>query len=90
MKSPLSKVSYTPKLIISSSGILRGSMPSNITPSQTRKIALVASSIGWGSGLKAAERGPAPLLGAVLAEKVCAKKTIEISAIPGMSDATLE
>ena len=60
------------------------------TSSQPRKIALIASSIGWGSGLEAAERGPALLLGAGLAEKVCAKKVIEISAIPRMSDATLE
>ena len=65
-------------------------MPSDSSPSQSRKIALIASSIGWGSGLEAAERGPALLLGAGLAEKVCAKKVIEISAIPRMSDATLE
>ncbi len=65
-------------------------MPSNSPSSQSRKIALIASSIGWGSGLEAAERGPTLLLGAGLAEKVCAKKVIEISAIPRMSDATLE
>jgi len=60
------------------------------TTSRPRKIAIIASSIGWGSGLESAERGPALLLNEGLAQRVQAEKVIEITAIPRMSEATLE
>ena len=64
-------------------------MPSNPQSTQTRKIALIASSIGWGSGFKQAERGPELLLRAGLAERVHAVKVIDVPAIPTMTEATI-
>jgi len=64
-------------------------MPSNPSSSQPRKIAIIASSIGWGSGLEQAERGPKLLLKAGLAERVHAAKVIDIPAIPTMTEAML-
>jgi len=60
------------------------------TTSQPRKIAIIASSIGWGSGLESAERGPALLLNEGLAQRVQAEKVIELTAIPSMFEADLE
>jgi arginase len=57
---------------------------------QNRKITLIAASIGWGSGLEAAEIGPKLLLEAGLAERVQAEKVIDILAIPQMADTQLE
>ena len=65
-------------------------MSSNPSTSQPRKIAIIASSIGWGSGLEQAERGPKLLLEAGLAERVHATKAIDIPAIPMMTESTLE
>ena len=64
-------------------------MSPNTTSTQPRKIALIVSSIGWGSGLEAAERGPALLLRAGLAECVQATTIIEIQAVPSMAETTL-
>ena len=65
-------------------------MPSNPPSSQPRKIAIIASSIGWGSGLEQAERGPTLLLEAGLAERVHATKVINIPAIPMMAESILK
>jgi arginase len=65
-------------------------MPPNSTSPQPRKIALIACSIGWGSGFEAAERGPSLLLRAGLAESVGATTTINIPATPSMAETTLE
>jgi len=59
-------------------------------PFQSRKIALIACSIGWGSGIESAERGPSLLLKAGLAEQIQASTVIDIQAIPSMAVGTLE
>ena len=64
-------------------------MPSNPSSSQSRNITIIASSIGWGSGLEQAERGPTLLLNAGLAERVHAAKVTPITAIPTMVESTL-
>ena len=64
-------------------------MPSNPSLSQPRQIAIIASSIGWGSGREQAERGPALLLNTGLADRVHAAKVIEISSVPMMAETTL-
>jgi arginase len=65
-------------------------MSADQNASHPRKIAIIACSIGWGSGLESAERGPALLLNEGLAQSVQAERVIEITAIPRMSEATLE
>ena len=60
-----------------------------IQGSQEKKIAIIASCLGWGSGVESAERGPQDLLDAGLADRLHADVTV-VKAIPSMKDGTLK
>jgi arginase len=59
-----------------------------INGSQEKKITIIASCIGWGSGVASAEQGPLDLLNAGLADRLQAEVTV-LKAIPSMNDGAL-
>ena len=56
--------------------------------SPEKKITIIASCLGWGSGVESAERGPQDLLDAGLADRLHAEVTV-LQAIPSMKEGTL-
>jgi arginase len=56
---------------------------------QTKQIAIISASIGWGSMHEAAERGPALLFKQGLAERIGAS-IVDIKAIPAMAEGALD
>ena len=64
-------------------------MPSHCTSNQPKPIAIIAASIGWGSGFHSAERGPSLLFEAGLADRLQAN-VIDIQAEPSMADGPLD
>lgn len=64
-------------------------MAPQTTSNQPKRIAIIAASIGWGSGFESAERGPTLLFEAGLANRLQAK-VIDIQAEPSMADGPLD
>jgi arginase len=58
-------------------------------PQSKTQIALIGASIGWGSALESAERGPKLLLDAGLGERVNAKKVVDVRVVHSMADSQL-
>ncbi len=55
---------------------------------QEKKITIIASCLGWGSGVESAEQGPLDLLNAGLADRLQAEVTV-LNVIPSMNDGAL-